>query len=72
MLICRFTIGETDRANLGSSLSKVFDVASFTLQDQQQALIQQDKDSTAILNSRGDLPPEIAAEYEARRKASIV
>lgn len=51
---------------LGKALSRAFQAGAAALSDEHRALGEAEQENVRVVNSRGDLPPEMAAEYERR------
>lgn len=65
----RFVAADDERTALGKALGRSYQSACAALIEDHLALREQEKENTRVLNTRGDLPPEMAAEYEKKRKA---
>ncbi|CAD7702075.1 unnamed protein product [Ostreobium quekettii] len=65
----RFMAPEEDRRQFRDGLERAFSVASSTLVTEHADLRQQEQDNMHVLNTRGELPEEMAAQYEKKRKA---
>ncbi len=50
------------------ALGRAFQAACAALTEDHQALGEQEQENTRVLNSRGDLPADMAADYEKKRK----
>lgn len=68
-LSLRFVAADEERSALGKALGRSYQSACAALVEEHTALGEQEKENMRIINTRGDLPPEMAAEYERKRKA---
>eukprot|EP00798_Chlamydomonas_sp_ICE-L_P014700 gene14700-20740_t len=60
---------EAESAAFNKYLSKAYEAASDALVEEHKGLKEAEVENTRIVNNRGDLPADIAAEYERKRKA---
>jgi regulator of nonsense transcripts 2 len=68
-LSLRFVAADEERSALGKALGRSYQSSCAALVEEHAALGEQEKENTRIINTRGDLPPDMAAEYEKKRKA---
>lgn len=65
----RFRLPPNEQQALSSIVDKAFDAACAALVADHKALCALEQENTRVINSRGDLPADAAAEYESKRKA---
>ncbi|KAG2482394.1 hypothetical protein HYH03_018672 [Edaphochlamys debaryana] len=65
----RFYLPEAEAAVLTKVFDRAFEAASAALAEDHRGLGAMEAENAALVNTRGDLPPDLAAEYERRRKA---
>ncbi|GFH33224.1 uncharacterized protein HaLaN_32562, partial [Haematococcus lacustris] len=65
----RWVASELEAGPLRKVLSKVFEGASNALVSENKAMRELEAENMRVVNSRGDLPVEAAAEYEKKRKS---
>lgn len=67
-LAARYSLPPEAQAQLRAVVERCFDGAVAALQEAHAALQATEAENARVLNSRGDLPPDMAAAYEAQRK----
>ncbi|GFR49426.1 hypothetical protein Agub_g11483, partial [Astrephomene gubernaculifera] len=68
-LEARFVLPDTEAAQVTRVLDRALDSAASALSEDHRQLAALEAEHAALVNTRGDLPAEAAAEYERRRKA---
>ncbi|KAG1671472.1 hypothetical protein FOA52_003130 [Chlamydomonas sp. UWO 241] len=64
-----WTAPEEETVQYNKALGIAFQAASAALAEEHKALAAQEQENTRVVNSRGDLPADMASDYERARKA---
>ncbi len=66
--LLRFCLPESEAAQIAKAFDRALESAAAALSEDHVSLSTLEADNAALVNTRGDLPPDAAAEYERRRK----